>query len=205
MINETLEVKEYLEGNKINKKCLYRICYMLAKWHNQQGLSHLEIRQYIFEWGEKYNIFIPFNLNNVIYQVIEDKSKLRENVDIKINDNDINEITKRFDSKNCRLLALGLLCLAKCSANKDNEFNVSLLSLSEWLHINHGNLSAIYLPELIDFGYISKVNTEKTFSWDKKVKSKSLTLKINVPIHNNGKYVINDNDIQQLYDSIFDF
>jgi len=203
MVDEVLEVQEYLQGKNINPKCLYRICYMLVKWYKQQGLSHLEIREAIFNWGKTNNIYIHCNVNNIIYQAINDKNRLRENVIVRINNNDIQEIIKRFDSRNCKLLALSLLCLAKCSADRDGEFNVSLLALSNWTKIDYSNISKRYLPELIDFGYVSKQENKRVFSWDKNVKSKSVSLKIMLPFSNSGTYILKNNDIHELYDEIF--
>lgn len=203
MINEVLEVQGYLNGENINKKCLYRICFLLAKWFKQQGMSHIEIRQAIFDWGKKYHIYIEYNVNSIIYQALEDKQRLKENVIIKINSNDIEEIKKRFDSRNSRLLALAILCYAKCNANRDNEFIISGLALSHWIGIKSTNLSGRHLPELIDFGYISKIDTEKTYTWNKKVKSKSLYLKINVNISNIGDFQLIENNIHDLYNQLF--
>lgn len=204
MINEVLEVQEYLKGNNINPKCIYRICYMIAKWYAGQGLSHLAIREKIFEWGKENNIYIECNVNNIINQVMEDKTKLRENVIVKINENDIQEINKRFDTKNCKLLSLAILSYAKCAADSKGEFNISLLALSNWIGIAAQNISNRYLPELINFGYVEKITEAKqTFSWNKTAKSKSIRLKINVPLHNSGKYEIAENDIFKAYDLIF--
>lgn len=203
MINEVLEVQEYLNGKNITDKNLYRICYMLAKWFKEQGKSHIEIRQSIFQWGKINNVFIKYNVNNIIYQALEDKRRLKENVIIKINNNDIFEITKRFDSKNCKLVALAILCYAKCYANRDNEFIISATALSNWLHINHGNLCGKYIPELIDFGFVTKVYSEKTYSWNKNIKSKSLCLRLEIKFSNSGDFQLRDNLIEDLYNEIF--
>lgn len=204
MINEVLEVQDYLEGRNINKRCIYRICYMLAKWYKQQGMSHMDIRQSIFNWGKKYNIFITCNVNSIIYQALDDKTRLRDDIEIHISENDIKEITERFDSKNCRLMALAILCYAKCTANRDNEFNLSLLALSNWIGIDYNNLLKRHLPELVDFNYISRVdNNNKTYSWNKEVKNKSTALKIQVSVKNEGIYKLKDNNIRQLYLDIF--
>lgn len=204
MINEVLEVQEYIDGKNINKKCLYRICFMLAKWYKQQGLSNVEIRDRIFEWGQKYNIYIKYNVNSIIYQALEDKNRLRgdESV-VRINQNDIDEITRRFDSVQCRKVALAILCYAKASADRDNEFNISALALSNWLNTNHSNMCNRAIKELIDFEYISKVNSVKTYSWDNNVKSNTLAIKILVPIENKGEYTLNKNNIEELYNKIF--
>lgn len=204
LINEILEVQEYLDGKNINKKCLYRTCFMLAKWYKQQGLSNVEIREKIFEWGKTYNIYIKYNVNSIIYQALEDKHRLRgDEAVVRISQSDIDEITRRFDSVPCRKTALGILCYAKVSADRDNEFNISALSLSNWLHFDSGNMSGRYLKELIDFEYIAKINNSSTYSWDKNVKSTSLRLKLLVPIDNKGDYILENNDIEKLYDDIF--
>jgi hypothetical protein len=177
---------------------------MLAKWYKQQGMSHMDIRQSIFNWGKKYNIFITCNVNSIIYQALDDKTRLRDDIEIHISENDIKEITERFDSKNCRLMALAILCYAKCTANRDNEFNLSLLALSNWIGIDYNNLLKRHLPELVDFNYISRVdNNNKTYSWNKEVKNKSTALKIQVSVKNEGIYKLKDNNIRQLYLDIF--
>lgn len=204
MINEILEVQEYLDGKNINKKCLYRTCFMLAKWYKQQGLSNVEIREKIFEWGKKYNIYIKYNVNSIIYQALEDKHRLRgDEAIVRINQADIDEITRRFDSVPCRKTALGILCYAKVTADRDNEFNISALALSNWLNLNSGHMSGRYLKELLDFEYIEKVNNLSTFSWDKNVKSTSLRLKLLVPIENKGEYILEENNVDKLYSDVF--
>lgn len=204
LINEILEVQEYLDGKNINKKCLYRTCFMLAKWYKQQGLSNVEIREKIFEWGKKYNIYIKYNVNSIIYQALEDKHRLRgDEAVVRISQSDIDEITRRFDSVPCRKTALGILCYAKVSADRDNEFNISALALSNWLHLYSSNMSSRYIKEMIDFEYIQKINSTVTYSWDKNVKSNSLNLKILVPIENKGEHILVDNDIEGLFDEIF--
>lgn len=204
LINEILEVQEYLDGKNINKKCLYRTCFMLAKWYKQQGLSNVEIREKIFEWGKKYNIYIKYNVNSIIYQALEDKHRLRgDEAIVRINQADIDEITRRFDSVPCRKTALGILCYAKVTADRDNEFNISALALSNWLNLNSGHMSGRYLKELLDFEYIEKVNNLSTFSWDKNVKSTSLRLKLLVPIENKGEYILEENNVDKLYSDVF--
>lgn len=204
MINEVLEVQNYLAGKNISKKCLYRICYMLVKWFKQKGMSNIEIRDAIFAWGKKYGVYIAYNLNSIIYQALSDKHRLRGKTEIRVSDADIEEIKKRFDSQNCRKLALAILCLAKASADSENKMLVSVTALSNWVGIAASNISARCIPELIDFEYISKVeNDNKTYSWNKNVKSKSLNLIIHVPIENLGQYILNDNNISELYSTVF--
>lgn len=204
MINEILEVQEYLSGQNINNKCLYRTCFMLAKWYKQQGLSNVEIREKIFEWGKKYSVYIEYNVNSIIYQALEDKHRLRgDEATVHISQKDIEEITKRFDSMVCRKTSLGILCYAKVTADSDNVFDVSVLALSNWLKLPRTALGSRYIKELIDFEYIKKIRTNKTYSWDKNVKSNSLRLQILVPIENKGEYILKDNNIDKLYSDVF--
>ena len=78
------------------------------------------------------------------------------------------------------------------------------MALSNWLNINRGNMSGRYIKELIDFEYIKKVETSKTYSWDSNVKSNTMNLKILVPIENKGDYVLVKNNIENLYNEIFE-
>lgn len=177
---------------------------MLAKWYKQQGLSNVEIREKIFEWGKTYNIYIKYNVNSIIYQALEDKHRLRgDEAIVRINQSDIDEITRRFDSIPCRKTALGILCYAKVAADRDNEFNISALALSNWLNIHQTAISGRYIKELIDFEYVKKINNAKTYSWDKNVKSNSLRMKILVPIENKGDCTLEENNIDKLYNEVF--
>lgn len=200
MINEVVECENYLDGKNINKRNLYRICYLLAKYFKEQGMSHIDIRNSIFEWAKKNNIYIHYNLNKIIYHAVADKKRLKDNIIIKINDKDIKEIINRFDSKNTRLTALAILCYAKAYANRDGEFTLSSISLGAWINIVDQNLRSRHIKELIDFEYISRAN--KSSGWNKN-NGRSQKYKINVDIHNSGKYCLIDNNIIGLYEDIF--
>jgi len=203
LIDEVLEVKDYLDGKNIDKKCIYRICYLIAKYYKQQGLPFLEIRDKIFYWGKQHNVYISCNLNGIINRVLKDNVPLRESSIVRISNSDIDEITRRFDSKPLRLFALSLLCLSKVSANNKGEFDCSISAVSNWIKVNRGNLNHRYLTELINYRYIERTSDEKVLSWNGNVKSKSLMLKMNVPLRNNGKYKLDGNDIFGLYNLIF--
>lgn len=204
MINEVLEIQEYLKGKNISEKHLYRICFLLAKWYKQQELSNIEIREKIFEWGQKYKIHIKDNVNSIIYNALNDEKPLRGNETIvKISQNDVNEIIRRFDSEKVRKVALTILCYAKVSADSNGEFNISALALSDWLKTNYGNMCSRSFKELIDFGYMEKVCSSPTFTWDKNTKSTTLRLKLLVPVKNDGEFVLNGNDIDGLYNDVF--
>ena len=201
MINEKLEVQEYLEGKNINKLCVYRICYMLAKWYKEQGLDNATIRTRIFEWANANKIYIEFNLNKLIYAAIEDRTPLRGNVDVFINESDIEEIRKRFDSKNTRMLALALLSYAKASNPHNGECSVSLLGISNWLNMNHSNVVNRHFRELIDFGYISKV--EPKHKWKVNSRNEMMRIKFLIPFINSGSERITDNNIAAVFNKHF--
>lgn len=203
MINEVVEVQEYIEGKNIVKNNLFRICYLLAKYYKEKRMSHVEIRKSIFDWAKENKIYITYNLNNIIYQALRDKQRLKDNIIVRTNQGDIDEIKSRFDSKNTRLTALALLCYAKAYADRDKEFTLSTVSLGAWIGIDDSNLRKFYLRELLDFEYISRVENKDNFSWNKNKSSKLIRYKINVDIHNSGNIQLDNNDIEILYNQIF--
>ena len=77
MINETLLVKQYLNGENINEGIMYRICYLLSKWYKENGInSKLEIRNNIFNWAKENNVYIKINLNDCIDRATKNKRRL---------------------------------------------------------------------------------------------------------------------------------
>lgn len=202
MINEVVEVKSYLIGNNINQKNLYRIVTLLAKHFKEQGKSHIEIRNSIFEWGKQHNIFIKYKVNSIIYKVVEDTTPLQGDTVIKINKNDIEEINSRFSSKNSKLVALALLCYDKAHADKNKAFDISSVALSAWTGIAASNLSSRYFRELYDFGYLTKLESpQNTFKWDSD--KKNSVYQLSVSTHNSGDYLLVDNNIHDLYSEVF--
>lgn len=203
MIDEAVVVKNLLDGKHIHKKCLFRNCYLLAKYYKQQGLSQIDIREAIFKWGKEHDVFITYNINNIIRKVMQDKQRLKDNIAIYVSEDDVAQITRRFDNKNVRKLALALLCYAKANADRDGEFSISSVELGAWIGIDNSNILSRHLPELVDFGYIQKENSRPSFTWDKAEKYKHLTLKMLVPFNNRGEYALRENDIAELYKECF--
>jgi hypothetical protein len=74
--------------------------------------------------------------------------------------------------------------------------------LGSWLGIADSNLRGVYIKELIDFGYISKVENNE-MKWDSDNKVKVQKYKLEVDIHNSGTYNLVDNNIYELYNEIF--
>lgn len=208
MIDEILLVEDLLKGKGINKKCLYQHCYLLAKYYLQKGLTQVETRAKIFEWASGNHFHLDsevINVNQIIYKAQHDKRKLRDHTVIRISDNDIKAITARFDSKRARKAALAILCYAKACADSDNEFDLSLLSFCNWLNVEYTSFTRNILQELQMFEYIErcKAGDEQIFSWNDNVKSKASKWKILVNCDNKGGHILQDNDIDTLYEDCF--
>ena len=158
MLNEKNEIQAILNGERINKKYTYRSCYLLAKHFKELNYDVITIRQQIFDWANKYKIYISDDLNSIIQRAYNDKREMEDNIEIKISKEDIDEIKRRFDKYNTRLTAFAILCFAKKHADKNGMFYISQMGLSNWINIAQPNLSNRCLKELIGFGYIEKVN-----------------------------------------------
>ena len=164
----------------------------------------MSIQKNIFNWGKNYNVYIPFNINRIIKKEISNPQKLRTGIKVFISKEDVEEIKKRFNTKNARISALGILCCSKVFADEDGFMNISLSSLSNWINVNYYNMSSRYIPELITCGYIYKDQTSnEVFSWGSNIRSKNLRIHINVSHENLGEFELKDNNIINLYESIF--
>ena len=134
MINEVTDVQKYLRGESIDKANLYQTCYLLAKWYKSEGQTHLQIRESIYEWADANNMTIKPYLNTIIDKALSEDKSLTENISVYVSDEDIAEITRRFDSKNTRVVALAMLCYAKIYANNEGEFSLYSVSLGAWVN-----------------------------------------------------------------------
>ncbi len=198
------EIKAILEGKRINKHYTYRVCYLLARYFKSLDYNHFQIREEIFKWAKANNIYITDDLNSIIQRALKDRRKIVEDVNIRISNNDLEEIIKRFDRYNTRLTAFAILCFAKKYANKDGSFYISRIGLSNWIGIAHTHLSSKYIRELIDFNYIERIkaNNPQLIKIKNKFVSKSSVYKINVNFHNSGKYIFKDNNIREEFENI---
>lgn len=204
MINEKVEVENYLDGNNIYKnECTFRMCYLMAKYYRDQGLTPIEIRKKIFAWGHEYGIYIVHNVNDIIRMAITKNEPLCTK-DVYVNDNDIKEINERFSKKNTKLCALAFLLLAKIYSDKDGILTFSQTDFAKWVGILQPNVSNI-IDELEFFDYIKRIKLDEdaTFVWNGKVVGKNVRYKLKVPYENNGDYLLKDNKIRELYSEIF--
>lgn len=203
MINERVEVRDYLQGKNLHRDIEYRICLLLAKWYYEQGNTTVSaIREKLKIWAKENNFYFNVSMNTIASRVIDGQMKLQGDFPIYINDTDIGIIQRDFDSYYERIVALAVLCYAKAYA-KDNKFKISQIALEHWLNINHRTLSK-YFKMLEEFDYIGKVQGGDIHSWyNKYVVAESYTYEILVPCENTGKYQLVDNNIFDLYDVIF--
>lgn len=207
LLNEINEVAAILNGNRINRKYTYRTCYLLAKYYNSLDYDPIKIREEIFNWGKKHQVYITDDLNSIIQRALHDNSKIINSVEIKISKNDIEEIKKRFDKYNTQLTAFAILCFAKKHADKNGLFYISQVGLSNWIGIHDTNISNRYIKELIDFKYLNKVsrNKIKYIARRKKTVSKLLVYKMKVDYSNNGIYIFKDQNIREEFEKLFSY
>ena len=204
MINEVVEVMDYLSGKNISKNNIYRMCYLIAKFLKATGLEPVKIRGRIFEWANENGLYIKQSVNDIIRRALTDSKKLKENVEIKISKADIEEIEMRFDKPKTKLVALAILCYAKANADKKGEFCLSSVALGAWLGIHSSNIRRNYLRELVEFGYISKVSTPKgAFNWSHSDEENYSKYRIEVSVRNCGAFVLQNNDIKKLHKEAF--
>ena len=201
MINERLEAETYLRGENINKRCVYRMCYLIAKYYLEQGMDALEAREKIFEWLNKNNIYISSSLSGIVYRASVYGVKLRGETPVYISEKDVEEIRRRFDTKNTRMLALALLCYGKVAADKSGECAFSALAMSNWIGIDNSSMLKRYMPQMYTFSYVEKVKPK--YKWDKDQKDKMTHIKFDIPLENEGIYELNGNNITELFSKIF--
>lgn len=203
MIDEVLEVRGYLNGENIDKKHLYRICFLLAKYYKEQGKEHKDIRAAIFAWGKKYNVYITYDVNKIIYSAFSDKTPLVGSVNVSISEKDVELIKQWFDNPTTRLVALAILCYAKSRKAGAKEFPISFKELSLWLQINENLIAKRYIKELCDFDYAQRGGVRSPYSWDKTNKFKLSHIRLVHPYSAGGEYHLNGNDVKGLYREIF--
>lgn len=182
------------------------MCWLLTKWYFEQGIKEpKDIRGKLFDWACKNKLYLAINVNDCIKSALSNPRRLTSDNPIRVSKSDIKEITDRFDRKNTRLCALGLLCYAKQFADQNNEFELPYTAFGNWVGIAYNNIYTRYMPELEYFGYVKKYGkVNKATNRSKgEVRSKSPRFTILVPIVNEGEYVVENNNIIELYEKIF--
>ncbi|MDD4279206.1 MAG: hypothetical protein PHX74_05655 [Candidatus Sumerlaeales bacterium] len=206
MINEILEVEDYLAGRNISKYNLYRTVYLIAKYYLSQGIQQTEIRTKIFEWANRNGFYpIKYDVNDMIIKAMDDKKPLTNPPNVRISAEDVEKIKTLFDGKYVRYAAFGLLCYAKVHANKRGEFSVSAQPFANWLGISKTYFQGQLSREISLFGYaeITK-NPQHKHRWGDGSSLISTRYRILVPFENAGEYEVSGNNVSGLYEQIFE-
>lgn len=204
MLNEVKEANRYLEGKDIVQENLYRVCFTILKLYHYQGMSKLSAREAIFEWATKNGIYIPYSVNSIIGYIWDyDKRRISECDSVRVSDEDIREINRRFDRKKTKLVALALLCYGKVYGDSKGEFSLSYAELSAWVGLGMSSVRKIYVPELIGFNYIATVNGKGAFHKHSKVLHQRTRFKLLVPVKDEGEHIVTE-DVVAAADVLFD-
>lgn len=206
MINQILEAEGYLRGDGVSSNNLYRACYMIARLLRQQGKSNIEIRNSIFDWANNNGLYIEFNLNKMLYHAANNSRPLRGKCEVRISREDIQQIDRHFDSRVTKRVALAMLCYAKATADKNGDMQISSNALGTWVGISPANLRGKYLKELCDFEYVLNVTKDherKKWRNGGAAVQTSNWYRINVPYENTGEWVLDGNDINGLFKSVY--
>lgn len=201
MIDEMAEVRAYLAGKKPTARTEYRCIYLLARYYVYCcGMDEPTATNKILDWG-RHEVGYEFSIrvSRVVYYAIHKPRPLRENVTVHINDNDIAEIKARFAKKKIRTFALGMLAYAKCAADEDGVFDVSIVGMADWLGLTLSSVRR-WLPILEENGFIQKITQRKR---KKKFRTPISKFKMLIPLVNEGAYEIRENDITDLVDTVF--
>lgn len=203
LINELIDAKKYLEGEGLNHDIEYRICLLLSKWFYQNGaVTREEIREQLKTWAKQHNFFFTVAMNSVAERVISENMNFLGTCPVYVSNDDINIITKKFDTYEERIIGLAVLCYAKIYSDDAGDFKLSISSLAAWLGMERKTVSK-YIHELCDFNFIKLKDVGQISSWYKKTAvSGCNTYKLCFETSNEGQYFMADNDIEKLYDTI---
>ena len=205
MIDEVFEVEQYMAGENINYKNLYRICFLMVRWHKQCGYGKLQTREMLEAWAKSNALYIKYDCNDIINRVFDtEKGAELKTAVVKVNERDVKNINSRFDNKKTKLVALAFICFAKAHANKLGEFSLSMSSLSAWTGINRQMLGRKYIKELIDFEFLEKISKpEYNSMWDKLYEDQSTRYRLTFKVHNSGNDELVSNDLGILFSRLF--
>ena len=204
MFNEEEMVRSYLSGKKIPKTALDDCVFFISKYYKQQGLNQIDVKKNILYWLKENNLYFK-DINNNIDNAFLTKTKLVDNFDVKINQDDINRINFVADFENSKKVALFLLIYAKIHSKDNGVFKIRVATMAEWININKTNLYRRYFKPLITYGFIEGFEQK---SYNKfliqKREEKRMPFKMLHHITNNGEYSICRNeDFEELFKEIF--
>lgn len=206
MIDEVAEVKQYLDGKWLdNKRSYYRACYMVTRYYKGQGLDEEHIFLEVARWVRENGLKLEFSLAGCVASALSNPHELRSGTRVKISQEDADHIKFFSSNKQDRRVALALLCCAKVYANKDGEFGASSCTLAAWLGMDSANIRSRHIKRLEKLGYLKRIGRMDTMrGWAKNYWRTSSRFKILVPYSQDGQWELVDNDIQKLYEQVFD-
>jgi len=205
MIDEVAEVKEYMDGKKLNGKDIcYRACYMITKYYKKLGLSESETFVKVAAWARKYNLALRFSLAGCVASAYLNPRELRCGTTVKISQRDADTIRMYSTNKQDRRVALALMCCAKAYAGQDGFFGASSSALASWLGMDSGNLRKRHLDRLVKLGFAERMSsTDTTRGWQKNYYRNAYRFRLLVPYDQDGQWELIHNDIQNLYEQVF--
>lgn len=205
MIDEVAEVKEYLDGNKLdNKQIYYRACWMVAKYYKKLGLEESDCFIKVAEWVRKYDLKFNFSLAGCVASSYTNARDLRCGTTVRISQNDANTIRMYSINKQDRRVALALMCCAKAYAGEDGSFGASSCALASWLGVDDANVRGRIIPRLVKIGFAEKLESADTMrGWQKNYYRNAYRFRLKVPYDQDGEWELQRNDIRTLYEQVF--
>ena len=204
MINELAEANAYLNGENINPRNLYRTCYLILKWYRDKGYEESAARDALFAWGKQFNVFIKYDVNYMVQYIWNyDPRPLSARERVRVSEDDVFEIVKRFDRRKVRITAFALLLYAKAFADENGEIAFSYAELSARTGLDASSIRKTYMPELLMFKFCEMARTDNRpfFKHGKTIHPRT-KIKLLVPIQQDGEYEFDDDFIPQ-FDQIF--
>lgn len=202
LINEKEQVDKILNGIDINPYQMRTMCRLLTRYYYQQGITdQKEIRRLIFEWANKYKLYIKLSVKHLIaeeldiYRPINDKP-------VYISQQEIESIKILSKKRTVRMAMVGLLCYSKIFAI-DNIIDINIKDFANW--IGYSNVSNFYnyaLKEMLKINFVRDV--EDYIKWKNGYIIKcTRKLYINFGVDNNsGEYKLEDDDFVKFFSQI---
>lgn len=205
MIDEVAEVKQYLDGKRLeDKDNYYRACYMVTKYYKQLGMTKSEIFAKVAEWVRQYGLTLSFPLMSCVSAAYSNENELRHCAAVKISQSDAECMKLYSRSKQDRRVALALMCCAKAYADADGAFTASVSAMASWLGMDASNVRERHIKHLIDFGFAERVSSEEGMrGWKKNYFHNAMRFRLKVPYSKSGKWAMQCNDIRALYEQVF--
>ena len=205
MIDEVAEVKQYLDGNRLEDgRNHYRACYMITKYYKQLGMTKKDTFDKVSQWASEHGLQPKFSLIGCVNTAYENDVALRHGGTVKISQADVDCICKYSRNRADRRVALALMCCAKSFADENGVFVASSGALGSWLGMCSPNIRQRHLRYLQDYGFVERIDTVETMhGWRKNYFRQASRLRLLVPFDKDGEWELINNDIRRLYEQAF--